>query len=166
MINISWTPSKCGTSTDSIWDALVALYLFARVVAIWYGEITWYGVVWYGLNHLEKFFPYSEHPLLMAKNICVSHLGSWTQQISHSMPNGFQSKRIWMYNDVMQCATNHLDSCIILLGMLKVGLQLIEKHIKSKSFTIANPKLCSRGPPLKKRKFNLNRPPTASQPRT
>ena len=64
-----------------------------------------------------------------------------------------------MNTTVLQYAKNLADDCIILPGLLEAGPRLIEHHIKSKAFFIANPKLPSQGPPSKKQQINLNSTP-------
>ena len=67
----------------------------------------------------------------------------------------------WMCSAVQQYAKNPMDDCIILPGLPEARPRMIERHIKSKVFSIANPKLPSLGPPSKKQKINLNTAPTA-----
>ena len=46
------------------------------------------------------------------------------------------------------------------------GPRMVEKYIKPAGFSIANPKLPSPGPPVKKQRINLNTPPNSyNQPR-
>ena len=64
---------------------------------------------------------------------------------------------------VLQLAKNPIDECIILPGLLEAGPRLIERHIKSKAFSLKNPKIPSLGPPSKKQKINLNTTPNSGQ---
>ena len=64
---------------------------------------------------------------------------------------------------LLQYAKNLVDDCIILPGLPEVGPCVVERHIKSKGYSIANPKLPSNGPPSKKQKINLNTTPSNAQ---
>jgi hypothetical protein len=72
----------------------------------------------------------------------------------------FNHIRSWMIQGVMQYAKS--PEAMILPDMPEMaGPRMIEKHIKPASFSIANPKLPSQGPPTKKPRINLNTPPNS-----
>ena len=75
----------------------------------------------------------------------------------------FNQTRSWMNATVLQYAKNPVDDCIVLPGLPEAGLCLIERHIKSKGYSIANSKLPSSGPQSKKQKINLNTAPNNAQ---
>ena len=118
--------------------------------------------MWYVLNHLEKFFPHTEHPSLMAKFVAFIIWVSGPGRLATHCQIAFNQTRSWMCTAVLQFAKNSVDECVILPGLPEAGPRLIEKHIKSKAYSIANPKLPSLGPPSKKQKINLNSVPVTS----
>ena len=127
------------------------------------GSMVWWNhPVWYVLNHLDKFFPHSEHPSLMAKFVAFIIWVSGLGRLATHCQIVFNQTRSWMCLAVLQYAKNLMDDCVILPGLPEAGPRMIKRHIKSKGFSIANPKLPSLGPPSKKQKINLNSVPTAS----
>ena len=124
------------------------------------GAMVWYDhAVWYVLNHLDKFFPHSEYPSLMAKFVAFIIWVSGLGRLATHCQIAFNQTRAWMCFAVLQYAKNPADDCVILPGLHEAGPRLIERHIKSKAFSIANPKLPSSGPTSKKQKINLNSTP-------
>ena len=124
------------------------------------GAMVWYNhAVWYVLNHLDKFFPHSEHPSLMAKFVAFIIWVSGPRRLATLCQIAFNQTRAWMCSAILQYAKNPADDCVILPGLHEAGPRLIERHIKSKAFSIANPKLPSSRPTSKKQKINLNSMP-------
>ena len=124
------------------------------------GSMVWWDhAVWYVVNHLEKFFPHNEHPSLMAKFVAFIIWVSGPGRLATLCQLAFNQTRTWMCTAVLQLAKNLIDECIILPGLPEAGPRLIERHIKSKAFSLKNPKIPSLGPPSKKQKINLNTTP-------
>ena len=128
------------------------------------GNVIWWDhAVWYIINHLDKFFPQSHYPTLMSKYIAFVIWVSGPGRLAVQCQLAFNHTRNWMYEAVMQYATNPQDDSILLPGYPEAGPRLIEKHVKPASFTIANPRHPSQGPPTKKQKINLNTPSGSAQ---
>jgi hypothetical protein len=123
------------------------------------GNVIWWDhCVWYVINHLDKFFPIQ--PTLLAKFMAFMVWVAGPGRLAVQCQLTFNHIRSWMIQGVMQYAKS--PEAMILPDMPEMaGPRMIEKHIKPASFSIANPKLPSQGPPTKKQRINLNTPPNS-----
>jgi hypothetical protein len=127
------------------------------------GDIIWFDhAVWYIINHLDKFFPQSHYPTLMSRFMAFMIWIAGSARLAVQCQLAFNQTREWFCEGVLQYAAHPHDDVVILPGYPEVGPCLIERHIKSSCFTIANPRHPSQGPLSKKQKINLNTPPNAA----